>query len=226
MGKSWDGLIIVASIGVIGGFAFLIFLYCGAYYPSENWDLHKSRAAYKRGLKQAESGDFFEAIQEFNTAIEKLEKSNLLRRLHRNHPLMRFLHRYSPPKYYTYKARGQALAALGQFDAAISDFNTVIHDLKSLHDSLKDRYGPLVPEAYNERGQAKAALGQFFDAIGDYNEAIRTRYRPYDADVYYYNRGMAKRKLGQHISASKDFNAADRLKAERAKAIEALRGGR
>ena len=201
----------------------------------------------KRGREKVEMGDYFNALTDYNQAIELNS-------------------RYADAYYY----RGKAKYELKQYKAAIDDYDKAIRlnpDDASAYfhranaklmkkseedqeraqyrdndprfyssftfyfDIIKDydeaiKHDPEFKEAYYIRGLVKSFDGQHLEAIADFDMAIRLNPKNTDA---YYNRARVKHNMGFPSEAKKDFQTAvklaeqagnERLKAEIESAIQ------
>ena len=144
----------------------------------------------KRNSK-AKLKDYYEAITDFNKAIElKPDFANayFLRGNSKKKLGMSFSDDYNKaielnPNYLdAYFNRGSLKDSLKDYYGAIADFTKVL-ELK-----------PDFANTYFLRGNSKAKLKDFNGAIDDFNKAIELK--PDYADAYYY-RGNSKKELGK-----------------------------
>ena len=154
----------------------------------------------KRGREKAEVGDYFNALTDYNQAIELSS-------------------RYADAYYY----RGIAKYELKQYEAAIDDYDKAIRlnlddapvyfhranaKLMKKFDEDQERaqYRDNDPRSYS-------SFTFYFDIIKDYDEAIK--HNP-EFEKAYYNRGLVKSFDDQNLEAIADFDMAIRLNPESA----------
>jgi tetratricopeptide (TPR) repeat protein len=160
-----------------------------------------------RGLVYGDSGQFKQAISDYNKAIE-----------------------LDPKLSEAYTNRGNAYVRLGQLNQAISDCNKAIELNPKLAQAYSNRgaiyvtlgqhtqaisdctkaieLNPKLSEAYNNRGFAYYNLGRLPQAISDYTKVIELD--PKYAKAY-YNRGFAYGNLDQLSQAISDYTKAIKL---------------
>jgi len=163
-----------------------------------------------------EFGNAYHALQQFQLAIEKYDKSLALV----EHPV-------------TFSNRGVAYDELGQHERAIQDYDKalelkpndpealvnrgVAYDALGQHKRAIQDYDkalelkPDFPEGLVNRGNAYACLGDQERAIQDYDRALELK--P-DYPKALYNRGIAYTELGQHQRAIQDYDRALELKPD------------
>jgi tetratricopeptide (TPR) repeat protein len=169
---------------------------------------------YNRGTAYIHKGEYDNAIEDYNKAIElkpdfaeaynnrgntysdKGEYDNAIEDYNKAIKL-------KPDFAVAYNNRGNAYYYKGEYDNAIEDFNKAIE--------LKPNYAL----AYYTRGIVYAIINEYDNAIEDYNKAIELM--PNYA-LAYNNRGMAYRNKGEYINAIEDLNKALELKPDFAEA--------
>ena len=155
---------------------------------------------YSKGTYYAKDGQYENAIQEFDQAIQ-LDPDHS--KAYYNRGISYFylgqdqtaINDYTkaiqlnPDDADAYNNRGVSYENLGQYQTAINDYTKAI------------QLDPYDASAYYNRGISYSALGQDQTAINDYTKAIQLD--PYDAGAY-YRRGIAYRNLGQYQTANAD----------------------
>jgi tetratricopeptide (TPR) repeat protein len=174
-----------------------------------NWPIY-----YCRGNAYSELGNYRQAIEDLNRAIE-----------------------IKPDYVMAYTSRGVAYIYLGNYRQAIEDFNRVIAIRPNYPEAYLNRglaYGglgnyrqaiedfnrviairPNYPEAYLNRGFAYNGLGNYRQAIEDFNRVIAIR--PSYAEAY-NNRGLVYGGLGNYRQAIEDYGRAIKIKPDYADA--------
>ena len=161
-----------------------------------------------RGFLAYESGDYKDAIADYDIAIDKnpdyaeayywrgLAKCRLKRPS--EEAIADYSHAIRLNSNYAeaYYERGASKYNLKQYEEAINDLNETV------------RLKPDYVKAYYERGRVKYYLEQYEEAIVDYSHAIRLDPKHSGA---YYRRGVAKYHLRRYEEAIVDFNDAIRL---------------
>jgi len=164
-----------------------------------------------RGITNIDLGEYQEAINDFNSALE-----------------------LGGEKADVYSNRGHAYAGLGQYQEAFNDYAKAIEldsenattyyfrgnayfELGQYQKSIEDytRAIELNPEyavAFYNRGVAFSKLGKYQEAFEDYTRAIELN--PEDADAYYF-RGVAYVNFHQYQDAIDDCYQAGRLYIEK-----------
>jgi tetratricopeptide (TPR) repeat protein len=161
-------------------------------------------AYYNRGVTYCELGNYWQAIADFDRAIEinpKYAESYNGRgvatdKLGYHSLAISYFDRAIEinPKYAeAYKGRGVAYGKLGNYRQAISDFDRAI------------AINPDYAMAYYDRGVVYDILGDDRQAIPDFDRAIAIN--PEYAEAY-NGRGFAHGKLGDHRLAISDFDRA------------------
>ncbi|HYW18812.1 MAG TPA: tetratricopeptide repeat protein [Nodularia sp. (in: cyanobacteria)] len=164
------------------------------------------------GLTNMQRGNYREAIENFNQALE-LESDLALAysdrcqahlQLHDYHQAVTDCNQainLAPDNFETYLSRGLARYRQGDDPAAIADYNQAILLV------------PIDFRAYYNRGLARVGEGNYSEAIADYNLAL-TQVPPntssFLADIY-NDRGLAHLLLQDGQAAMLDFNRAIRL---------------
>ena len=162
-----------------------------------NWPIY-----YCRGNAYSELGNYRQAIEDLNRAIE-IKPDYVMAYTSRGVAYI-YLGNYRQaiedlnrgivirPSYAeAYNNRGLAYNGLGNYRQAIEDFNRAI--------AIRPSYA----EAYNNRGLAYNGLGNYKQAIEDFNRVIAIRPNYPEA---YLNRGLAYGGLGNYRQAIEDFN--------------------
>ena len=164
---------------------------------------------YSHGFAKYNSGQYKEALANFNKAIElkpdfaeaHYSRGNTRNKLNQDarEEVIDFNKaiELKPDFIDAYMNRGFARCKLNQYEKAIEDYNKVIE--------LKSDYA----DAYYSRGFARCKLNQYEEAIEDYSKVIELQ--PDYADAY-LNRGYSKADLHQYKEAIIDFNKAVELK--------------
>ena len=181
---------------------------------------------YKRGLIKSGFGEYAEAIEDFNEAVEL--KSHLASNYFNRGKAQFNLGKYTEAiedfdkainrkqgatlqgadfaeAYYN---RGRANYELGNHKKALENFDKAIE--------LKDDFA----EVYHNRGRAQHRLGKSEEAVADFSKAIELD--PKDTAAYWM-RGAAKAAQDEHEAAILDFDEAIRLKPGNA-AVYRMRG--
>ncbi len=177
---------------------------------------------YEKGYNLGISGNYKEALNAFNKAIE-LNPQDAAAYSSRGLTYY-FLGKYQqaikafnkaiqidPQLDIAYNNRGITYAELGNYKQAINDFTKSIE------------LNPQRANLYYNRGLAYHKLGNYQQAINDYTKAIQGDVidklidRLQDTWVY-SNRGLAYHKLGNHQQAINDFNKAIELDPQNAAA--------
>ncbi len=164
---------------------------------------YNSRDYYNRGVKKSNSGDYQEAINDFNKAIEL--KTNYTEAYHsrglakfglgdKQEAVQDFNQAIilNPDYIQAYSVRGICNRELGNMQEAINDFDKLI----TISPDLK---------IYHYRGLAKFDLGDNEGATNDFNQAIILDCNHIKS---YYYRGLVKLKSGDNEGAINDFNQA------------------
>ncbi|OQB53031.1 MAG: TPR repeat-containing protein YrrB [Deltaproteobacteria bacterium ADurb.Bin151] len=167
-----------------------------------------------RGTAYKDLGNYRQAIEDFNKAIEI--KVNYADAYSNRGAAYKGLGNYGqaiedynkaiaikPDEAMAYSNRGNAYKGLGNYQQAIEDYNRAI-EMK-----------PDEAMAYGNRGVAYKGLGNYRQAIEDYNRAIEINPSYVDA---YMNRGVAYGILGNYRQAIEDLNKAIEIKPDEAKA--------
>ncbi|MDB9374281.1 tetratricopeptide repeat protein [Nodularia sphaerocarpa] len=164
------------------------------------------------GVTQMQSGNYREAIENFNQALELKsdfavaysDRCQAHLQLQDYHEAITDCHQaisLAPDNFETYLSRGLAEYRQGNDSAAIADYNQAI--------ALQ----PIDFRAYYNRGLARVGEGNYSQAIADYNIAL-TQIPPttssFLADIY-NDRGLAHLLLQDSPAAMLDFNRAIRL---------------
>jgi len=172
------------------------------------------RMYLNRGLATYLNGDFGQAVEDYNRAIE-----------------------INPRYFKAYTNRGTAYYDTGNYTRAIEDFDRAIqcnprhamgyYNLGLAYTALGDRaraienYGRAVAidpndeVAYYNRGTLYQDLGKYRQAIDDFDKAIQAGFNK--AEVY-CNRGAAYGYLGNHAKAIEDYNRSIEINPEYANA--------
>ena len=162
---------------------------------------------FYQGNAKSDSGEYKEAIKDYNKAIELNPKSAI-----------------------AYNNRGNAKSDSGEYEDAIKDYDKAIEldpqlaeayynrglskdYLEEYEDAIKDydkaiELNPKSAIAYNNRGNSKYSLEEYEDAIKDYDKAIELD--PKYA-IAYNNRGNSKYSLEEYEDAIKDYDKAIEL---------------
>ena len=178
-------------------------------YYSQSISINKqySPAYYSKGVVFFEMGDFYQAIQQLDSAIL-----------------------YKQDDVFAFNDRASAKMSLNQLDEAMLDYSSALKinaDYAWLHNnigSLKRKKGDLKGAiasydnavakkadyylAYNNRGTAKHEAGDFKGAIADFTKAIEIKS---DYAFAYNNRAGSKQKLNDLSGALIDCDKAIQL---------------
>ncbi len=170
--------------------------------------LEKTANAYRtRGKRKNETGQYDEAIVDFNRAIE-----------------------LDPHKADYYRERGVSYHQRGEYDEAIADISRAIEldpfkadyyfergvnnyfngqcDQTIADISRAIELDPHKPNYYYERGKTYHHMGQYDQAIADKSRAIELN--PHNA-AYYCQRGVSYHETGQYDQTMADFKRAIEL---------------
>ena len=162
---------------------------------------------YEKGVKFYESGNYKEALNAFNKAIQ-----------------------LNPQYAAAYNNRGVAYGKLGNYQQAINDYNKAIqlnpqyaiayynrgnvyHKLGNYQQAINDlnntiQLNPQLTVAYYNRGIAYDKLGNYQQAINDFNKTIELN--PQFAKAY-NNRAVVYFKLGDEQKAVDNVKSAAKL---------------
>ena len=203
----------------------IIYTFCDKAIKKDPGD---GEGYYKRGLVKSSFGEYAEAIEDFNKAVEL--KSHLASNYFNRGKAQFNLGKYTEAvedfdkainrkqgatlqgadfaeAYYN---RGRANYELGNHKKALENFDKAIE--------LKDDFA----EVYHNRGRAKHRLGKSEEAVADFSKAIGYRLDPKDTAAYWM-RGSAKAAQDEHEAAILDFDEAIRLEPGNA-AVYRMRG--
>ena len=169
-----------------------------------------SAVLFHQGLASSNKGEYEEAIQKYNEAVELNpnhaefynNRGNTKDKLGQHPEAVADYDKaieLKPNDAETYYNRGAAKYHLEQYLEAISDFNKAIE------------LNPNNERAYSNRGISKGKLEQYQEAISDFNKAIDLN--PNYANAY-RNRGLANKALGRTQEADEDFKMAAQLKSD------------
>jgi len=186
----------------------ILILICYTTLP--NYAQNSAEEYFYSGVEKANSGDYQEAIEEFDKAIKINPKDA---KAYYNRGVVKGgLGDYrgaiedfnksieiNPMNTNPYYTRGRAKARLSNYSEAIKDFNEVIdrnpEDLTLIKVCI-------------DRGSAKYNLGDYRGAIEDFNKAIEINSKYAKT---YYGRGLAKIGLDQKDSGCLDLSKAGEL---------------
>jgi protein O-mannosyl-transferase len=164
-------------------------------------------AYISRGLAYADLGNYSQAIEDYDKAIE-----------------------IKPGFNNAYNCRGIAYKVLGNYKQAIEDYDRAIEIKPDFDDAYNNRgnayngldnyrqaiddlnraieINPGFAEAYNNRGSAYYGLGNYKQAIDDYGRAIEINPR---LAIAYLNRAITYNKLGNKKLTFEDLKTAAKL---------------
>lgn len=159
---------------------------------------------YERGKQHNDSGEYEQALEDFNKVIELDEnykgaygsRGNVYYNLEE---YKKALLDYEEEEKkngelaYLYNNRGLVYYHLKQYDESISEFSKAISK------------GYNYANAYNNRGSVYAKLQKYKDSISDYNKAIEID-KTYK--LAYKNRGVTYEKLEKYEEAISDYSKA------------------
>ena len=161
-----------------------------------------------RGVIYKDLGNYRQAIEDFNKAIEiksdnavaYYNRGNVYTDLGNYRQAIAELNRaieINPGYAEAYSNRGNAYKSIGNYRQAIEDYNRAIE------------INPIQAEAYIGRGVAYKVLGNYRQAIAELNRAIEIN--PGYAEAY-SNRGNAYGGLGNYKQAIEDYDRAIEIK--------------
>ena len=201
----------------------IIYTFCDKAIKKDPGD---GKGYYKRGLVKSSFGEYTEAVEDFNKAVEL--KSHLASNYFNRGKAQFNLGKYTQAledfdrainrkqgatlqgadfaeAYYN---RGRANYELGNYKKALENFDKAIE--------LNDDFA----EVYHNRGRAKDRLGKSEEAVADFSKAIELD--PKDTAAYWMQ-GSAKAAQGEYKAAILDFDEAIRLEPGNA-AVYRMRG--
>jgi tetratricopeptide (TPR) repeat protein len=166
-----------------------------------------AEAFHHRGVVRSETGQFAQAIADFDEAISQENKSSAMfvnrgiakmRSGDRDAALKDFTAalEVDPDDLFALLNRSSLLLESRQLDAALVDIDSML------------QAAPDFAEALNNRGVIRRLQSRFADAVADYSSAIEAfpRYA-----VAFANRGFAREKLGEFEAALADYAEARQL---------------
>ena len=171
-----------------------------------------SAVLFHQGLASSNKGEYEEAIQKYNEAVELNpnhaefynNRGNVKNKLRQYQEAISDFNKaieLDPNDAKAYHNRGVAKCHLEQYREAVSDFNKAIE------------LDPNDAKTYYNRGRAEYDLEQYQEVIADCDKAIDLEPNYEDA---YQLRGVAKQALGRAQEADEDFKMAAKLRGDEA----------